>query len=614
MDATKTENIADTALMIPCYKSAQLITQTLEAATKIFPPNQIFVIANGNSPTPLDNTEEMCEPWGVNHVWCPVGSKIVAQFVGCYAAKDYKNVLLIDDDCVLPPNFPIVSNRMVGKVKCYGYTIKSVGPGATKGTLCQQAQDLEYKISGIQRDLAGKIGSATFPHGAISLWDREFLVKTFNHHPGFSVSEDWFFGHIARQLGCRTKMCTSVFIETETPDAIFLSSGGARGGFGEMTVFKQRFLRWNFFFVNGMYYNLHYLVTSWSLGWWECGAKLFVFQEIYETLLYLFTPFVLPISLIVRFQFSLELLAGTFVMYFLNVLIFNELHLRRKGERVSFMCLWVYYMPYKFILTMVNVASCYWAIYKYATYFANRHPKIIEDDKAVNVVLQLEEAEIDKANNQGRRMTVTGIGSQVDVNIDGTPGGRRMTITSVGHRFGEAGNDAGSRRNSVMSQSGRKASVTMLTGLDARKPSDTRRVSQSRKISTVSLGGRKVSISAPIPINADDVEYGQGATARPVRPARDPSWRRSLTARPKSFIAPVVEEEQEEDIPDMPPADELMARLQAIEDALAARNIETVDFAIETNVADPMVILEEDEDETSSIDDEKKTDESKSWV
>jgi len=175
LDPTTTPCVHITALSIPCYKSAKIIGPTLEAASKIFPPHHTYVIANGNSATPLDNTEEVCSSFGVNHIWSLVSSKIVAQFVGCYAAKQFTNLLLIDDDCALPPNFPIVSGRMSGKVKCIGYTIKSVGPGSSKGTLCQQAQDLEYKISGLQRALAGKIGSATLPHGAISLWDTEFL-------------------------------------------------------------------------------------------------------------------------------------------------------------------------------------------------------------------------------------------------------------------------------------------------------------------------------------------------------------------------------------------------------------------------------------------------------
>ncbi|KAF2703258.1 glycosyltransferase family 2 protein, partial [Pleomassaria siparia CBS 279.74] len=400
-------NVRDTALLVPCYKSAGLIAATIEAALQVFPPSHIFVIANGNSPEPLDNTEEVCIPYGVNHVWSPIGSKIVAQFVGCYAAKDFKNVLLIDDDCALPANFPVVTERLKGKVMCIGYTIKSVGPNSSKGNLCQQAQDLEYKLSGIQRDFAGRVGSATFPHGAISLWDRKLLVKTFHEHPGFNVSEDWFFGHVARELGCRIKMCSSTFVETETPTAVFVSSGGSRGGFGEMTIFSQRFKRWNFFFVNGMWYNMKYIFGSWKLGWWEIGAKIFVFQEVYETLLYLLTPFVLPISFYVRPSFCGILLGATIVMYLVNVIIFNEIHLRRKGERLGWQLLYVYYLPYKIVLTFINVASCYWSLWKYARYFAQRHPKVIEDEHAVAVVVRLEENhEAARAGGQGRRTTV----------------------------------------------------------------------------------------------------------------------------------------------------------------------------------------------------------------
>lgn len=273
--------VKSTALLIPCYKSATIVGATLQAALKIFPKENIFVIANGNSKTPLDNTEEVCKPYGVNHLWVPIGSKIVAQFVGCYAAKDFENAVLIDDDCLLPPNFPIASDRLKNNVKCIGYTIKSVGPNSSKGTYCQQAQDLEYKMSGIQRAFFGKFGSATFPHGAISLWNIEFLKETFHEHPGFSVSEDWFFGDACRRLGGRITMCSQVFVETETPASVFWSgSGGSRGGFGEMTIFQQRFKRWNFFFVVGVYYDLKYILTSWKLGWWEFGAKLCVFQEV----------------------------------------------------------------------------------------------------------------------------------------------------------------------------------------------------------------------------------------------------------------------------------------------------------------------------------------------
>lgn len=162
-----------------------------------------------------------------------MGSKIIAQFVGCYVARNFANVLLIDDDCLLPANLPIVSDRLHGNIKCIGYIMRATGPDGSLGTLCQQSQDLEYKLSGLAKAFAGKVGSVTFPHGCIVLWNRELLIETFQQHPGFSVSEDWFFGHAARQLGCRIMMCTSTFVETEVPNSVFFSSGGARGGFGE---------------------------------------------------------------------------------------------------------------------------------------------------------------------------------------------------------------------------------------------------------------------------------------------------------------------------------------------------------------------------------------------
>ncbi|CAD0090379.1 unnamed protein product [Aureobasidium vineae] len=670
IDATKTPNIADTALMIPCYKAATLIGPTLEAATKVFPPSHIFVVANGNSPTPLDNTEEICRPFGVNHIWSPVGSKIVAQFVGCYAAKDFKNVLLIDDDCALPPNFPIVSDRLKGNVMCMGYTIKSVGPKSSKGTLCQQAQDLEYKISGIQRALAGKMGSATFPHGAISLWDREFLIKTFSKHPGFSVSEDWFFGHVARQLGCRTQMATSVFIETETPDAVFFSSGGERGGFGEMTVFKQRFYRWNFFFVNGMYYNLHYILFSWKLGWWEIGTKLFVFQEIYETLLYLATPIVVPISLAIRPQFFFELMALTFVLYMANAIIFNEIHLRRKNEKVPQKCVWLYYMPYKLVLTFVNVASCYYAMYKYATYFANRHPKIIEDAKAVNVVLQLEEEDVDDdpvLPVGGRRMSVTAVGSQVDV-PGGAIGGRRMTITAMGQRFSNPDiTEEDEEAEELIAKPERKASISIVKTGDASRPIDA-------PLPSITVDGRRVSVgfatamdevstpnAAPIPgrrssdaFRSKGINEGSVRTTGPrssrakgslvgVTPVLEEAEEEESTTSEKiptttsdveskrrskrmsqlrySYIAPTIGVTETEVLPHAAAAavvdDRLLNRISAIEGALAARGIGAVNFAVHDEGAVEGVandVEEENKDTVSFAEDEKRHSDAQSMV
>lgn len=284
------EKNSSTALIIACYKSAEIIGRTLEAALQIFPPENIFVVANGNSPTPLDNTEDVCRLYGVNHVWVPVGSKIVAQFVGVYAAHRFQYVLMIDDDCALPPGFPIVSERIQrgdgkGLVKCVGYTIKAVGPDGTKGSLVQQLQDMEYKLSGMARKWMATWGTATFAHGAIALWDRDFILKCFRHHPGFKISEDWYFGLVCRSLGGRILMCSSVLVETEVPSGLFVGAG-ARGGFGEMTVYKQRFYRWNFFFLYRVWDSLKHILFDWNLGIYSIGDKVYTFQEVCDFSLY----------------------------------------------------------------------------------------------------------------------------------------------------------------------------------------------------------------------------------------------------------------------------------------------------------------------------------------
>lgn len=241
---------------------------------------------NGNSPVPFDNTQDICKELGVRYFWVSTGSKIVAQFIGCHAAQSYKYALLIDDDCTLPENFPLRTERIelghqMGALKCLGYAISSVGSQESIGTFCQQAQDLEYKMSGFTRYFFGSWGSATFPHGAIALWDRQFLSKCFLEHPGYTISEDWYFGHVARSLGGRIHMCNEIFVKTETPPALCRSSKqGVRAGYGEMTVVKQRMTRWNFFFVSRVWPDMKFILFSWHLGSYSFSAKMAVFQEV----------------------------------------------------------------------------------------------------------------------------------------------------------------------------------------------------------------------------------------------------------------------------------------------------------------------------------------------
>jgi hypothetical protein len=166
-------------------------------------------------------------------------------------------------------------------------------------------------------------------------------------------------------------------------------------------------------------------------------------KQVYETLLYLFTPFVLTISFYVRPTFCAYLLAGTLGLYYANAILFNEIHLRRKGERVGFVATYIYYMPYKLVLTAINVASCYWSLWKYARYFAKRHPKVIEDERAVEVVLRLEEQGLTPPNTAtpGSRCPKARAREPVDSDQDYSQNrraSRRISVVAIGTRLSVA--------------------------------------------------------------------------------------------------------------------------------------------------------------------------------
>ncbi len=388
VDDVESRDSSQVALVIPAYKAAAVLPETIKAALKIFKPEQIFIIANGNSKEPTDNTADVCAEYGVNHAWVPVGSKLVAEFIGVALASKYKYTMLIDDDVHLPPNIPIVTDRLQGSTKCIGYTIKSTGADGIKGTFIQQCQDMEYKLSGLTRTFCGKYGSATFPHGAIILWETKILRDLFNIHPGYVISEDWYFGHAARSCGYRIQFCSQVFVETETPPALFKATSAARGGFGEMTVYKQRFGRWNYFFLMRIWEDTVYILLSWRLGRREIVTKMWVMVEVYDSVMALLRPWMIVIVALAAWRLLLIMTAGTMLMYIGAFCMFNCWHLRKKNEMISFKILPVY-MGMKFLLLWVNSMSVYYGIWDYARYFSVKHPKVIENSKVLEIAYKI---------------------------------------------------------------------------------------------------------------------------------------------------------------------------------------------------------------------------------
>ena len=89
-------------------------------------------------------------------------------------------------------------------------------------------------------------------------------------------------------------------------------------------------------------------------------------------------------SLIVDWALTLEFMGVVLAMYFVNTVVFNLIHLRLKKEMVAWWPV-LTLTTYKLALSFVNSASVYWTLYEYATYFADKHFRIVDDPKALEV-------------------------------------------------------------------------------------------------------------------------------------------------------------------------------------------------------------------------------------
>jgi hypothetical protein len=329
--------------------------------------------------------------------------------------------MIIDDDVELPANLSLATDRFKNaKVGCVGYTIRSVGADMSCGTAVQQLQDLEYRTSGLRHCFGARWGSATFPHGAIILWKRQILLDMLILHPGFKISEDFFFGLKCRESGHFVDFMSAIYVPTETPRYLFgprvdglwtvwatlwsaakrsiaghVSSqdtdleGGAernpsllRGGYGEMTVLQQRYARWAFMNCYALGPQLWWLLTSWHLGWREPVAKFLGLQDMIATLFDIVMPFMLPCALYYDASLNCKILAINLAIDLLADLAFNTFHLRNRPEgRVAWYIIFAA-VPYRFALRGIQVAAVYRGILLYGVFFGtktwklHRHPRL----------------------------------------------------------------------------------------------------------------------------------------------------------------------------------------------------------------------------------------------
>ena len=191
---SEAETTGDIAVVISCHRSADVVVRTVHACMKHLRPNQIFVMDNANFPDPPDNTREVLEEADlheVNYIYNPYGNKTLAMYGGVVAAKDFKYLLLIDDDVTLPEHMHFGKHLFNDTVKAVCYPILAVHPETEECTgMFIEWQAIEYKMSDYSKLLQNEFSTVLFPHGAICLWERSTLIDCFRAHDTVFYADD----------------------------------------------------------------------------------------------------------------------------------------------------------------------------------------------------------------------------------------------------------------------------------------------------------------------------------------------------------------------------------------------------------------------------------------
>jgi hypothetical protein len=158
----------------------------------------------------------------------------------------------------------------------------------------------------------------------------------------------------------------------------------------------------------------------------------------------------------------------------------------------------------------LSLTHLFRSLYKYARYFARRHPKVTEDEKAVGVVVRLEEDAASKANGMGRHLTV-----------------RTMRAQSVSSRYSTMSDDDASALSILLPEYEDEPSLQSMVEPKINGLGMTTEMRQQEQIGASDFAAPRPS--APRPRNGSphvgfQDQWRSDSEARHARGADDPHW------------------------------------------------------------------------------------------
>ena len=360
-DEKKDDEFINTALVISCHNSVDIIEETLKSALVHFKPGNIYVADNGNSELPGDNTEEVvfsCNPM-INYRWVKKGNKNFSQFLSVrnlMKRDDIKYVMVIDDDVKIPGNLTGSIDKFDDVTKGVMYGIKGVDEQGKQESIFTRWQDLEYKVGDFIKKFQTR-STVLFPHGAVSLWEKNAFYRLLGEMDTIFFAEDVKMGLHLLLNGYRLHYNQDCIFETITPSSIlgespnFYAQRVRSWDFGEHMMFTRHLRHFFVGYVRGSIFK----------------SLLMRISQIYVLMTIFNDWFRIPIIvtyLTHRPYFFLATLALNVFINMVSILIYNYWSCRNRFDKTDFVT--IFTSPiYKLMTVIIRLFALFYCLFIY---------------------------------------------------------------------------------------------------------------------------------------------------------------------------------------------------------------------------------------------------------
>jgi hypothetical protein len=253
-----------------------------------FPADKIWIAENGFRD---GKTEVLCAESGVNYRFSSIGNKthalfLVAKEIDETFGREAENVVLLDDDTILPEGF-FVRHDLLAKPLVAGYCVAIAIAKRPPLNLWEHLIDFEYRSISYRNGTKGTSSTISFVHGICAVYRLRRMLMIFSKlctlPHGLPFGEDAFAGIDFRTAGYRLAQDNYNMVHTFCPRQLFAVCSAQRlQGFGASSIWKQRVQRWYLSWIRRIPAEialaLYYDVGSWwgniryrlELVWYLC--------------------------------------------------------------------------------------------------------------------------------------------------------------------------------------------------------------------------------------------------------------------------------------------------------------------------------------------------------